>query len=244
MPKADPSLRSNESASDQTFARRVRRWRNNAREPALTAMLATQVALVVVGAPYASAGYRNLAVTDDVFRILIGVLTALISRGPIVTGVAIVAAAFILSGNALEFVAPSVFTAQLTNSGSIVGSVVVGIVVGRAVLASGPITTHRVLGAIVLYLNFGLIAASIYRVIWDFHPDAFQGVAADATPAQATGALIYYSFVTLTTTGYGDIFPVNAFARGLANLEAIIGQLYPATTLARFVTLELESRRR
>jgi hypothetical protein len=237
-------LRPNKSASNQTFARRVRRGRSGVREPALTAMLATQLALVVVGAPYASAGYHNLAIASDVFRVLIGALTALISRGRIVTGVAIVAVAFILSGNVLEFVEPSVFTAQLTHFGSIVGSVIVGIVVGRAVLASGPITTHRVLGAIVLYLNFGLIAATIYRVIWDFHPDAFQGLAAGATPAQATGALIYYSFATLTTVGYGDIVPVNAFARGMANLEAIVGQLYPATTLARFVTLELESRRR
>jgi hypothetical protein len=207
-------------------------------------MLVTQVALVVFGAPYAAAGYGNLALAYDVFRILIGVLTALISRGRLVTGIAIVAVSFILSGNALEFIAPSVFTAQLTHSGSIVGSVVVGIVVGRAVLAPGPITAHRVLGAIVLYLNFGLIAAAIYRVIWDFHPEAFHGIVADATPAQATGALVYYSFVTLTTVGYGDIVPANAFARGMANLEAIIGQLYPATTLARFVTLELESRRR
>ena len=39
------------------------------------------------------------------------------------------------------------------------------------------------------------------------------------------------------TVGYGDIFPVNPIARVLANLEAVIGQLYPATTLARFVTL-------
>ncbi len=214
------------------------------REPALTAMLVTQVALVVLGGPYASAGYRNLALAYEVFRILIVILTAVISRGRIVTGFAIIAVVFIVSGNALEFIAPSVFTVQLTHSGAIVGSVVVGIVVGRAVLAPGPITAHRVLGAIVLYLNFGLIAAAIYRVIWDFHPDAFHGIAADATAAQATGSLIYCSFVTLTTVGYGDIVPVNAFARGVANLEAIIGQLYPATTLARFVTLELELRRR
>ncbi len=207
-------------------------------------MLVTQVALVVLGAPYASVGYRNLALAYEVFRIVIVVLTAVISRGRILTGFAIIAIVFIISGNALEFIAPSVFTAQLTHSGSIVGSVVVGIVVGRAVLAPGPITAHRVLGAIVLYLNFGLIAAAIYRVIWDFHPAAFHGIAADASPAQATGALVYYSFVTLTTVGYGDITPVNAFARGMANFEAIIGQLYPATTLARFVTLELESRRR
>ncbi len=41
------------------------------------------------------------------------------------------------------------------------------------------------------------------------------------------GDLIYFSFVTLTTTGYGDIAPLHPYARGLANIEAIIGQIYP-----------------
>jgi hypothetical protein len=57
------------------------------------------------------------------------------------------------------------------------------------------------------------------------------------------GNLIYFSFVTLTSVGYGDIVPLHPFARGLANVEAIIGQLYPATLLARLVTLEIEGRR-
>ena len=52
---------------------------------------------------------------------------------------------------------------------------------------------------------------------------------------------MYFSFVTLTTTGYGDIVPVHAGARSLANLEAFIGQLYPAVLLARLVSLELTS---
>src|SRR6476661_5858960 len=50
------------------------------------------------------------------------------------------------------------------------------------------------------------------------------------------------SFVTLTTIGYGDVVPLHPYARGLANVEAIIGQLYPATLLARLVTLELAVR--
>jgi len=54
---------------------------------------------------------------------------------------------------------------------------------------------------------------------------------------------VYFSFVTLTSVGYGDIIPLHPVARSLANVEAIIGQLYPATLLARLVTLELESRR-
>jgi hypothetical protein len=50
--------------------------------------------------------------------------------------------------------------------------------------------------------------------------------------------------VTLTSVGYGDIVPLHAYARSLANVEAIIGQLYAATLLARLVTLQLESRPR
>ena len=56
--------------------------------------------------------------------------------------------------------------------------------------------------------------------------------------------LVYFSFMTLTSVGYSNVVPLHPFACGLANVEAIIGQLYPATLLARLVTLELEGRRR
>ena len=49
--------------------------------------------------------------------------------------------------------------------------------------------------------------------------------------------LVYFSFTTLTTLGYGDIMPVHPIARSLSNIEAIIGQVYPATLLARLVSL-------
>jgi hypothetical protein len=72
-------------------------------------------------------------------------------------------------------------------------------------------------------------------------PQAFSGLPMQDTPALASN-LIYFSFVTLTTTGYGDVFPVHPVARALCNVEAIIGQLYPATLLARLVTLEMANR--
>ena len=56
--------------------------------------------------------------------------------------------------------------------------------------------------------------------------------------------MLYFSLITLTTIGYCDIVPVNAFACSLTTLEAVIGQLYLVTTVARLVALELESRRR
>jgi hypothetical protein len=61
---------------------------------------------------------------------------------------------------------------------------------------------------------------------------------------EETGAMLYFSLTTLTTTGYGDIAPVDPFARSLANFESVLGQFYLAITVARLVTLELEDRSR
>jgi Na+/H+-dicarboxylate symporter len=57
------------------------------------------------------------------------------------------------------------------------------------------------------------------------------------------GSMLYFSFTTLTTTGYGDIVAVDPFARSLANLEAVLGQFFIAITVARLVTMELADRR-
>jgi hypothetical protein len=79
-------------------------------------------------------------------------------------------------------------------------------------------------------------------------PSAYGGPLTSADIAErdrlreSIAAIFYLSFVTLTTTGYGDIVPVHPLARSLCNIEAIVGQLYPATLLARLVTLELQGR--
>ena len=56
------------------------------------------------------------------------------------------------------------------------------------------------------------------------------------------GAFTYFSFITLTTVGYGDVTPLNEVAKQLAVLEALIGQLYPAILLARLVSLQVTTR--
>lgn len=239
-----PLPKSHKTAPGETLGQRFYGWRDRRRDPALTGMLIVQATTILLAAPAAAISFRDWDFALELLRVLTGLLIVLISHGRILTIGAIVAVAMIVSGNIFTILAPSLLTVQLTHIGTIFGSVIIGVVVGRAVLAPGVVTAHRVLGAIVLYLNFGMIAAAVYRVIWDFDPAAFGGLTANTTPTQASGALIYFSFVTLTTTGFGDIVPINALARGVANIEAIIGQLYPATLLARFVTMELEARRR
>ena len=71
---------------------------------------------------------------------------------------------------------------------------------------------------------------------------AASAAAADDLSELAT--MLYFSLTTLTTTGYGDIVPVDPFARSLANLESLLGLFYLAITIAPLVTLEVEDRRR
>jgi hypothetical protein len=116
--------------------------------------------------------------------------------------------------------------------------------VSEAVYAPGRITSHRLQGAAVLYLNFAAIFASAFSLIWDLNPTAFANLPCATGDLRELVTMLYFSLTTLTTTGYGDIVPVDPFARSFANLEAAIGVFYLAITVARLVTLELEDRHR
>jgi hypothetical protein len=107
------------------------------------------------------------------------------------------------------------------------------------VFGEGPVTGHRIRGAIVVYLLLGGLWSLLYQVVALTIPQAFrlpEGMAG-GDPDALQRLMTYYSFITLTTTGYGDISPVHPVARTLSMLEALVGQLYPAITLARLVSL-------
>jgi len=94
------------------------------------------------------------------------------------------------------------------------------------------VTFEVISGAICGYFLIGLTWAFVFSVLENFNPGSFQ-------LPEGQGATIshfaYYSFVTLTTLGYGDITPVTVPARSLALLEAVVGQLYIAIMIAGLV---------
>lgn len=114
--------------------------------------------------------------------------------------------------------------------------------VARAVFAPGRVTYHRIVGAILLYLLIAWLFVALFTFVDLANPGAFSGMSLVDNSALSE-KLIYFSFVTLTTTGYGDIVPLHPVARSLCNLESIVGQLYPAILLARLVTLQLAFRK-
>ena len=113
-----------------------------------------------------------------------------------------------------------------------------GAVVTQVVFRGGRVTYHRIIGAILLYLLIAVAFATLFLFVGLSDPGAIKGISFDDDQSLAS-ALFYMSFVTLTSTGYGDIVPVHPLARSLCNIESVIGQLYPATLLARLVTLEM-----
>lgn len=110
------------------------------------------------------------------------------------------------------------------------------------VFAPGPFSAYRALGSIVIYLNVGLLFALIYRVVALLSANAFAGLVSSSDQSSLRAALEYFSFSTLTSVGYGDITPISPIARGFAIFEAAIGQLFPATILARAVTRAMHAR--
>lgn len=114
-------------------------------------------------------------------------------------------------------------------------------VVLRRVFQAGPITMDRVQGSVAVYLLLGLMWTSAYSLVLLHDPGAFQP-AIPAMQGALQPKLVYFSFVTLTTTGYGDFTPVNPIARALSNLESLVGQLYPVVLIGRLVAMELQFR--
>jgi len=113
-------------------------------------------------------------------------------------------------------------------------------VVLAQVFREGPITVHRVVGAVAVYVLLGIVWAEGYQLVSLLTSGAFVSSAGTAV---GQPDLTYFSFVTLTTVGYGDITAVNSVARSMALLEALTGQLYPAILIARLVSMHVATRR-
>ncbi len=106
------------------------------------------------------------------------------------------------------------------------------------------VTVDTISGAICVYLLIGLTWAQLYSAIEFFQPgsftiDKFLPDAPSWQPEYRTSLLLYYSFVTLTTLGYGDITPLTPPARAFSYVEAIIGQIFVAVLIARLVGLHI-----
>jgi hypothetical protein len=222
---------------------RLRLLQERYRDPLLTALTLLLAILLFVVGPLQAAGVVEAHHFGIAFAFVLLAAVFVVSRSALAIAAILLAIVLIVCAGVLRQRHPSDVDIYLDATAWIIAGITLGFVVARAVFAPGRVTFHRVLGAVLLYLCIGLVFVSLFCFVALGEPKAFNGLAPLHDNLAVAGNLIYFSFVTLTSVGYGDIVPVHPFARGLANVEAIIGQLYPATLLARLVTLELEHRR-
>ena len=104
----------------------------------------------------------------------------------------------------------------------------------RQVAVGNDISPNRIIGATCVYLMLGVLWSVAYSVLDYSQPGSFAGLTEPASPAWNPD-WVYFSFVTITTLGYGDILPLTQSARSLAFAEAIVGQFYIAVLVAGLV---------
>jgi len=110
----------------------------------------------------------------------------------------------------------------------------------KQVLTVGDIDANKIIGSLSLYLLLGLTWAMIYLLLLAMDPHSFSGVEV-SNWQQGFSRIAYYSFVTLTTLGYGDILPAKHIAEFFVYMEAIIGVFYMAIIVSSLISLRFSS---
>ncbi len=113
-------------------------------------------------------------------------------------------------------------------------------IASRQVLFSGSVDFNKIVGAICIYILMGLIWAFAYIGCEILFPGSLKGFT-DVAWQDNVQEAFYYSFVTLTTLGYGEITPIQPLARFLAYMEALTGQFYIAVLVASLIGVRLAS---
>lgn len=109
------------------------------------------------------------------------------------------------------------------------------------ILSDPSVTTDTLAGAVSAYLLIGITFGLVYILIAHLIPGAFRDTIDPNRQVNST-ELTFFSFMTLTTVGYGDIVPRDPHARSLAMIEAVIGIMYPAVLISRLVGMHGRKR--
>lgn len=230
---------------------RPRTWVGWDSDASLSALLVVQALTLFIAIPLGSLTPAGRVLLDAGHLAFAAIGAVALTRRGAVRGALLAGVALLAAGPAVELRFGTRLGIGLDALHEVVALVAFGFnalvtaLVTRRVFGPGRVTAHRLQGAVLLYLNVAALFAIVYGLLEAHAPGAIAPSGAGALavgripPGARTAGLSYFSLTTITTTGYGDLVPVHPLARSLANLEAVFGQLFPATLLARLVALHL-----
>jgi len=213
-------------------------------------VLVLSLLLIVIGAPLTSGMGRDVSFMRGAGSIAPLVLILTLASAFAIWQTARNRAAFIvLGGLVLIFLYLStVFRHHAVTAVHLIGQIIFLIyviaVVTRVVFRAPIVDGNILFGAASIYLLIGVLAGFVYSLIELVVPGSFSvippnGHALEPLAKPDAGWLIYFSFTTLTTVGFGDIMPASEISRSLAVLEAVIGQIVLVVMMARLVGLHV-----
>ena len=127
---------------------------------------------------------------------------------------------------------------------ALIGFLLVAIIFTLVRITAGTeVNRNRLTGAVCVYLMLGVIWAMCYTVLELIAPGSFTGFSPNSS-AGWDSEWLYFSFVTMTTLGYGDILPATAIGQTLAYMQAVFGQFYVAMLVAGLVGAYISDRQR
>ena len=186
------------------------------RDPLLTALTLLLAILLFAIGPLQATGVVTAHLFGIVFAIVLIAATFIVSGSAVALAAVLLAVALIVTATILRLRHPSIVDVYLDATAWLIAGVTLAIVVARAVFGPGKVNFHRVIGAILLYLVIGLIFVALFCFVALLAPNAFAGFPPLEDNLSVAGNLIYFSFVTLTSVGYGDIVPLHPLARSVA----------------------------
>jgi len=203
--------------------------------------LLTALVALLGGVPFLD---RELAPLVGLLLLLVianGIYVVSGQRRQLITGLCLMAPAAVFS--ALElFVTLSDSAVVIGLSSYALALLYLAHIQTRRLLTIRNVTPDTLSVAVSGYLLLGITWAFFFMLAYAVNSGAFKGLTPGESPNEVRRDLFYFSFVTLSTLGYGDIVPATRGARSLAVGEALLGQLYIAITVARLVGLQIAAR--
>jgi Ion channel len=193
-------------------------------------VLLLAVTIYVLGSlvPYSGWGGVSLAGVTSAC-----VVVALVSAGS-PRGLLRWVSAFAVAGFVLAVVSALSSSKPTAGAGALIEALVLTVAAAEVlgtVISEQKVGFKTILGAISVYVILGILFTFVYAAIDRFQSGPFFGV-----PTQ-TGDFVFFSFTTLTTTGYGNLIPATHFGRMTAGLEMLVGQIFLVTLIAGLVSL-------
>jgi hypothetical protein len=210
-------------------------------------LLLASILLLLLVLPILNYQYERESIPLLSVLVLIVLFAAIYSASrerPSIFYVSIALAILTIAAHGVDLASDAVMTAAYRSMADSAFYFYIAVIIALHVLRSRRVTTDILLGAVCVYLMLGLAWAGLYEfaeLVWPgslrSSEPLFLGTVEDGT-LRGTG-FVYYSFVTLSTLGYGDVSPVTPPARVFAWMEAVVGQIFLVIAVARLVSLNV-----